>query len=355
MQDGTPHSGPVSIGQVAALAGVSVATVSKVLNGRSDVAAATRARIEEILEQQGYRRRRAKRSNQPPLIDVVFNELDSAWSIEVITGVERVATGAGIDVVLSELGGAHRPTAAWLNRVLARRPVGVLLVQADIDGVQRNRLEAASIPCVVIDTAGEPPVGVPTVGSGNWSGGLAATRHLLGLGHRRVAVVSGPLDVLCSRARVDGYRTAHSELGLEVDPALIRYGNFVFSGGYEHGMQLLSRPDRPTAVFAGADAQALGVIRAAADLGLRVPDDLSVVGYDDLQLAEWTVPALTTIRQPLHAMAATAMDMVLELAAGRVLTNPRIELATELIVRASTAPWSGGPAAVAHRPATAAR
>jgi LacI family transcriptional regulator len=344
MADRNPRPAAVSIGRVAELAGVSVATVSKVLNGRPDVAAATRAKVEEVVEQQGYRRRRAVRSTQPPLIDLVLHELDSAWSIEIVTGVERVATGAGIDVVLSELGGAHRPSAAWLDRVLTRHPIGVILVQADIDRTQRNRLQAASIPCVVVDTAGEPPVGVPTVGSGNWSGGLAATRHLLALGHRRVAVVSGPTEVLCSRARVDGYRTAHSELGLEVDPDLIRYGNFVFSGGYEHGIDLLSRIDRPTAVFAGADAQALGVIRAAADLGLRVPDDVSVVGYDDLQLAEWTVPALTTVRQPLHAMAATAMDMVLELAAGRSPANPRIELATELVVRASTAPWTGGAA-----------
>ena len=351
MQDATRHAGPVPIGRIAELAGVSVATVSKVLNGRPDVAAQTRARVEAVIEQQGYRRRRARSSTLPPLIDLVLNELDSAWSIEVITGVKRVASGAGIDVVLSELGGAHRPTTAWLDRVLARRPVGVLLVQADIDREQRNRLLAASIPCVVIDTAGEPPIGVPTVGSGNWSGGLAATRHLLGLGHRRVGVISGPLDVLCSRARVDGYRTAHEELGLTVDPELIRYGNFVFSGGYQHGLDLLDRPDRPTALFAGADAQALGVIRAAAELGLRVPDDLSVVGYDDLQIAQWTVPALTTVRQPLHAMAATAMDMVLELAAGRTPANPRIELATELVVRGSTAPWPG-PAGHAE-PATA--
>ena len=208
---------------------------------------------------------------------------------------------------------------------------------SDVDQAQRQQLETRSIPFVVVDTAGEQPPGVPTVGSANWAGGLAATRHLLGLGHRRIAVISGPGDVLCSRARIDGYRSALEEAGVALDPSFVRYGDFYVGGGFGHGMSLLERPDRPTAIFAGSDFQALGVLRAARELGLRVPEDLSVVGFDDLPVAEWIGPRLTTIRQPLQEMASTATRMVLSLARGETPANLRIDLATELIVRESTA------------------
>jgi LacI family transcriptional regulator len=214
----------------------------------------------------------------------------------------------------------------------------VILVQAELAAEQRNQLESRSIPFVLVDTAGDNVPGVPTVGSANWAGGLAATRHLLALGHRRIAMISGPSDVLCSRARVDGYRSALEEAGIEVDPTLVRYGDFYVGGGYDHGRSLLELPDPPTAVFAGSDYQALGVLRAARELGLRVPDDLSVVGYDDLPVAEWIAPALTTVDQPLAEMAATATRMVLGLARGEAPSSLRIDLATELVVRESTAP-----------------
>lgn len=328
-----------TIASIAAELGVSVPTVSKVLNGRADVAAPTRARIEAALERHSYRRRnRGPGAGSPPLIDLAFHELDSAWSIEIIKGVEVAAANADVGVVLSEFGGEHLPQQRWLDAVLARRPLGVILVLSTFGAAQRHQLESRSIPFVVFDTAGEPPEGVPTVGSNNWSGGLAATRHLIGLGHRRIAVISGPADVLCSRARVDGFRSAHEEAGLTVDPALVHYGDFYVAGGYEYGMRLLTLPERPTAIFAGSDMQALGVLRAARELGLQVPRDLSVVGYDDLPLAAWIGPALTTVNQPLHAMATTATTMLLDLARGATPPLRRVELPTQLIVRESTAP-----------------
>ncbi len=327
-----------TIALIAAEAGVSVPTVSKVLNGRTDVAAATRARVEEVIDRHQYRRRRARSQTGPGLLDLVFHELDAGWAVQIIQGVESVAGPERMGVVLSELGGAHRPRQEWLDDVLARRPRGVILVLSDLDPAQRRQLETRSIPFVVVDTAGEQPAGVPTVGSANWAGGLAATRHLLGLGHRKIAVISGPVDVLCSRARIDGYRTALDEAGIAVDPSLVRYGDFFVGGGYTHGLDLLDRPDRPTAIFAGSDFQALGVMRAARELHLRIPEDLSIVGYDDLPVTEWIGPPLTTIHQPLQEMAATATRMVLALARGEVPANPRIDLATELVVRESTAP-----------------
>lgn len=328
-----------TIADIAAEARVSVPTVSKVLNGRPDVAESTRLRVEGVLEAHRYRRRsRGPANSGPPLIDLCFHELGTMWSLEVIRGVESAAAQLGVGVVLTELGGRHRPEQAWLDAVLARRPLGVLLVLSSLSDAQRHQLESRSIPFVVIDTEGELPKDVPTVGSNNWHGGLAATQHLLELGHRRIGVISGPSDVLCSRARVDGYRSAHGEIGLEPDPTLVRWGNFDADQGYAHGRDLLSRPDRPTAIFAGSDVQALGVLRAARELGLRVPEDVSVVGYDNLPVTEWMAPALTTVDQPLRSMAATATQMLVALARGQEPPLRRVDLATELIVRASTAP-----------------
>jgi len=335
-----PADGPASatIATIADEVGVSVATVSKVLNGRSDVAADTRARVEASLERHRYRRRSKKRPVGTGQIDLVFHEFNSAWSMEIIRGVESVTAPLGVDVVLSQLGGKHHPPQQWLDTVLSRRPLGVLFVLCSPTQAQQQQLNRQGIPFVVVDTDSATTASVPTVGSNNWNGGLLATRHLLELGHRRIAIISGPDDVLCSRARLAGFRFAHDEAGLGVDPELVRYGTFYLNAGYEHGMALLDRPDRPTAIFAGSDLQALGVLRAARRLGLDVPGQLSVIGYDNVPMAAWTDPALTTIDQPIRDMAGTATRMVLDLARGEDLPTSRVDLVTELVVRESTAP-----------------
>lgn len=340
MGDRTPHRTTTpTIAQIARDLGVSVPTVSKVLNGRTDVAPATRARVEAALETRGYQRRRtAAPAAGTGLVDLVFHRVGSAWSTEIIRGVEHAAAAARVSVILSELGGVHRPPATWLDTTLSRPPLGVLLVAASLTPAQRRRLTTRAIPYVVIDTDGEPPPDVPTVGSDNWNGGLAATRHLLQLGHRRIATICGPDDMLCSRARLDGYRRALDDAGIAFDPALVRVGNFELESGYRSGSELLDLPERPTAVFAGSDMQAIGLLRAAQERGISVPDELSVVGYDDLPLANWTTPALTTVRQPLQEMAITATRMLLDLARGEAPMVRRVNLSTELVPRESTAP-----------------
>ncbi|NUR27435.1 MAG: LacI family DNA-binding transcriptional regulator [Catenulispora sp.] len=337
--DGGPRTAATTtIAAIADEVGVSVATVSKVLNGRADVAPQTRARVEESLERHRYRRRTKKKPTGAGQIDLVFHEFDSAWAMEIIRGVEAVTAPAGVDVILSQLDGTHHPPQHWLDAVLARRPLGVLFVLCSPTPGQQAQLRRQAIPFVVVDTDSATTASVPTVGSNNWNGGLLATRHLLELGHRRIAIISGPEDVLCSRARLAGFRAAHEEAGIPVDPDLVRYGNFYIDGGYAHGMALLDRADRPTAVFAGSDMQALGVLRAARQLGIDVPRGLSVIGYDNLEVAAWTDPALTTIDQPLRDMAGTATHMVLDLAKGERPRTTRIDLVTELVVRESTAP-----------------
>jgi DNA-binding LacI/PurR family transcriptional regulator len=339
---GSPSSpgdaGPATIARIAEETGVSVTTVSKVLNGRADVAPATRARVEASLERHRYIRRYRREPAGPQQIDLVFHEYESVWAMQIIIGVDTLSVAEGVDVVLSQLGGRHRPPQQWIDGLLARRPLGVLFVQSTPSDGQRRMLVSRSIPYVLIDTDGTSAPSVPTVGSNNWGGALTATRHLLELGHRRIATITGPADVLCSRARLAGYRSAHEEADLHVDPALVRTGNFHVDAGYQHGCELLRLTDRPTAIFAGSDMQALGVLRAARRLGLRVPHDVSVVGYDDLPLAGWVGPSLTTIHQPLREMARTATRMLLDIARGLEPETTRIDLATELVVRESTAP-----------------
>jgi LacI family transcriptional regulator len=167
---------------------------------------------------------------------------------------------------------------------------------------------------------------------------MAATEHLLSLGHRRIAAITGPAEYLCSRARVDGYRSALERAGLPFDPDLVRHGDFQHEGGFGHGSDLLSLADPPTAIFAGSDQQALGVYEAARQHGMVIPRDLSVVGFDDLPVARWVSPPLTTVRQPLAEMGRLAAGMLGDLIEGTPLRTQRVELATELIVRESTAP-----------------
>ncbi|MDQ7994160.1 MAG: LacI family DNA-binding transcriptional regulator, partial [Propionicimonas sp.] len=307
-------AGRVTLARVAEEAGVSLATISKVLNGRPDVAAATRERVEGLLAERGYERRLGAAGSRGELLELVFHELQDVWSMEIIAGVERVAQSHGLSVVLTASGTRHAPDPEWIEGVMRRRPVGIVLVFSDLAPQYRAQLEARSIPFIIIDPAGDPAPDVPSVGSANWSGGLQATRHLIELGHRRIAAITGPEDMMCSLARVDGYRTAMNAAGLPISPDWIRFGDFHVDGGRSCGQELLTLADPPTAIFAGSDLQALGVYEVARGLGLRVPEDLSVVGYDDIKVSEWVSPRLTTVHQPLRRMGAEAARIVIGMA-----------------------------------------
>ncbi|WP_213815660.1 LacI family DNA-binding transcriptional regulator [Glaciihabitans sp. dw_435] len=327
----------VTLDEVAVEAGVSLSTISKVLNGRSDVARGTRDRVERILEHHGYQRRGGDKRDAT-LLELVFHELDSAWSMEIIRGVENIAREHGMSVVLTESGSRHAPGPEWIAGVLRRRPAGVILVFSDLDPAYREQLRSRAIPFVIIDPAGDPSPGVPSVGSANWSGGLMATRHLIELGHTRIAAITGPEDMMCSLARLDGFRSAMNSASLSVDPALVHFGDFHVDGGRAIAERLLALPHRPTAIFAGSDLQALGVLEAARTAGISVPGELSIVGYDDVPVAKWSSPGLTTIHQPLREMAEEASRIVLRIRDGDDVGHTRIDLATSLVVRDSTAP-----------------
>ncbi|MCL6537374.1 MAG: LacI family DNA-binding transcriptional regulator [Acidothermus sp.] len=331
----------ITLASIAAEAGVSLPTVSKVVNGRADVAPQTRARVEQLLLHYNYVRPGRRTARRAGLIDLIFNQLDSPWAIEILRGVEDYFSEQRRGVVVSAVRhGSARPTS-WTSALASHDTDGVILVTSELTTEQWTQLHKQSIPLVVIDPANLPAPEVPSVGATNWAGGMAATEHLLDLGHRRIGVISGPEDWLCSRARVDGYRFALERAGEVCDPELIRYGDFQHEGGFTRGNELLALPDPPTAIFAGSDQQALGVYEAARQRGLRIPQDLSVVGFDDLPVARWLSPPLTTVRQPLTAMGRTAAEMLLNLIEGTKLRTQRMELATDLIVRESTAPPRG--------------
>jgi LacI family transcriptional regulator len=325
------------LADIAAEAGVSLPTVSKVVNGHADVAAATRARIEQLLGERNYRHPGTRAGRRSGLIDVVFIGLDSPWAVEILRGVEDWCSKHGMGAAVSSVRhGSARP-ASWTSALASHDTDGVLLVMSEVTAEQLRQLREDDIPLVVVDAANLPEPDLASVGATNWAGGIAATEHLISCGHTRIAAIGGPADYLCSRARLDGYRSALERAGLRYDPALIRHGDFHHEGGFACGGELLDVDDPPTAIFAGSDEQALGVYETARQRGLRIPQDLSVVGFDDLPMARWVSPPLTTVRQPLAEMGSVAADMLGTLIDGLPLASRRVELATELVVRASTA------------------
>ncbi|MEV6957971.1 substrate-binding domain-containing protein [Streptomyces sp. NPDC051207] len=333
-------AGP-TLAVVAREAGVSVPTASKVVNGREDVAPATRRRVAEALERLGYvRRPRFDLAKAPRLVDLVVHSLETSWSGAVLHGVEEAAYDAGLEVVVcAGLGRTRggRPERGWLDKLVARGSSGVLFTLAELSQSQYAWLEQHRIPFVMIDPVVEPPAGVVSVGAANWQGGVTATEHLLALGHERIAVLAGHRRRMCSSARVAGYRSALAAAGVRHRPEYVRHAGFDGSVARRRTLELLDLPEPPTAVFACSDRMALGVYEALAERGLRVPDDMSVVGFDDLPEARWVRPALTTVRQPLAEMAATALRLLVRMMDGDRPEGTRTELSTRLVERASTA------------------
>lgn len=325
-----------TLSEVATLADVSISTVSKVLNGRGGVSDETRDRVEALLQNHKYNRRTPRRP-VAPLVDVLCYEIDSPFASEALASIELVARERQIGMVLAGATERHLPHESWVDDVLRRQPLGVVLLACVLPAKDKQRLRARNIPIVMVDPAGTPDPDIPSIGSADWNGGYLATRHLVDLGHRRIGMITGPESMLAATARLSGYRAALEGAGIPVDADLIRPGEFHHRDGVEEGRALLSRPDRPTAVFASSDLYALGVYEAARSLGIGIPGDLSVVGYDDLRIAQWAGPPLTTIHVPLVAMAQQAVHLILRLRDEPELAFSRIDIDTTLVVRESTA------------------
>lgn len=325
----------IRLADIAEATGYSLATVSKALNGRSDISQEARTAINEALKASGYQRRGQKVAKQR-YVEVVFQDLDTIWALEVLRGVlHETRQYPDISVITTESGTRQHPDDDWIDGVLRRKPFGVIFIFANLTEREKAKLQVNGIPYVIFDPSGEPSNDDFSVQADNWAGGVLATRHLLALGHTRVGIITGPEEMMCSRARFDGYTSALAEQGIAVDPALVTEGDFTTEGGYAQAMELLAQPNRPTAIFAGSDLQAMGVYEAARQNRLRIPEDLSVVGFDDVQTAAFLGPALTTVRQPLQDMAAVSTRMLMDTAENHP-TQHHVILPTSLVVRGST-------------------
>jgi LacI family transcriptional regulator len=330
-----------TIADIAAKAGVSLPTVSRVLHHRPDVAPGTRLRVEQVIEESGFVRSRVRsalRKVSSGIVDMIVPDLTNLYSVEIVRGVEEVLGPTDLRLALSLTGESFQFEQGWLAKVLGGTTDGAIMVLAQGQSQYLDTLRRNKIPFVVVDHRGELGSDVPSVGATNWFGGRTAVEYLVSLGHRRVAVISGPTNVQCSRDRLAGYRSALEDAGIPVDPRLIRPGGFIQLSGYEQTCALLDLADPPTAIFAGSDAQAMGVYNALHARGLSIPTDMSVVGFDDVSIAELVTPALTTVRQPLAEMGRTATRMLLRLISKEPLDSMRVELTTNLIVRASCTP-----------------
>lgn len=327
-----------TLADVAAVAGTTVPTVSKVLGGRSDVSAETRARVMRAVADLGYRGRAGKGSaapgRRPSMVDLVLSGVEGTWANRALSGVERAAAAAGVDIVVSVA--RDQPGDAWLTRLLERNLRGAVLALVDTTVEQLAALDAARVPIVLLDPVTQPPSTVASVGASNWAGGRAAAEHFLALGHRDLAVIGGRRRHLYSQARIDGFRSAAGEAGAALPDARVIHTGWRRADAAREAARLLSGAAPPTAIFVCADAMALGVYDAAESLGLRIPEDVSVIGFDDLPEGQWVRPALTTVRQPIAEMGEAALRMLLRIIADPPRTAPREELATTLITRGST-------------------
>jgi LacI family transcriptional regulator len=325
--------GRITIGEVATAAGVSVATVSKVINNRYGVSDQTAARVRAVIEKLGYESSlvaQSLRSRRTNVIGILLWDFEP-FSAELLKGAAHAMRGTGYEMVVYSGGGLGRPRHGWERRYASR-------LSGLTDGAILVTPTVADLPYGSPVVAVDPQLGTtltPTVDSDNLTGAQQATQFLIGLGHRRIGFLAGRADLESARRRELGYREALAMAGIGFDPDLVRVGNYREEDADPAARELLAHPEPPTAVFAANDIMAMTTSRVALSLGLRVPDDLSVVGFDNIPESALNEPPLTTVEQPIQRMGAEAVEMLVSLIAGRPVDNPHLTLPTKLIVRQS--------------------
>ena len=331
---------------IAQLAGVSAATVSRVLNGRSDVSEETRSLVTRLMREQGYpgkrrtgRKARGAANGRPGLVvGVLVPLVHRVYFSAILGGAAEALYEQNIKLMLSPTLHEHeRETSllAWLMHGMAD---AALLILPDESSDELEALLDRGYRYVVIDPRKPLAERIPSVSAAHTSGADQAMQHLLSLGHRRIAAVTGPAGWQATEDRRRGYWAALAAAGILPDAELEVEGDFEIAGGVTAGEHLLDLRNPPTAVFAFNDNLAIGVIQAARSRGLRVPEDVSVVGFDDLEFSAIVTPALTTVRQPLAEMGRTAVSMLVRLLERQRFETLHFQLGTRLVVRESTAP-----------------
>lgn len=343
-EPGDRSKGRVTLDAVALRAGVSKATASKVLNARHDVAPGTRARVQEAIDALGYRAVHAPRKATRPTVTVLFSAFTSLYSSQVLSGVIAAGEEQGVDVVVKTIAGEGATSAlspAWFAELAAQGHLGLIAVTTEISAEQVTACTKVGLGLAVIDPVAADLDGqqaVVSVSATNWTGGLQATEHLIGLGHRRIGFAGGRRGSRPAEQRLYGHLAALEKAGIPRDQELIVRAGFEYEDGIRAAEQMLGLPAPPTAIVTACDASALGVMEVARRYGLRLPEDLSIVGFDDTYAAGWASPQLTTVRQPMREMGRVALRELLASVAGRRSETHHFELATVLVVRRSAAP-----------------
>ncbi len=324
---------------VAKHAGVGIGTVSRVLSGSSKVSDMMRIKVQASADHLGYRRSRKSASEQRKggrLIAVLVPFFDEKSAFQRIRGIVSRLAPHGCEVVLHNI---ESPAQARAKLVELPRSLifdGLIVISLPLVGDEGDRLVNARFPTVLIDTSYP---GLPSVCIDDRAGGALATRHMIALGHKRIAFVSEPphnaFGFIAGARREEGFRATMADAGLSVPASLVRYGAYLHSAARQMAAELLSLPDRPTAIVAASDVQAVGCLEAATQLGIKVPDELSVVGYDDIDLA--SLMGLSTVRQPLVYSGERGADLVLESLSMRNRQPNTEMLELELVVRSTTA------------------
>ncbi|GAA3159558.1 LacI family DNA-binding transcriptional regulator [Nonomuraea salmonea] len=329
---------------VARLAGVSPTTASKVLNGRSDVGAKTRELVLGVMAEIGYKPT-AVRHEQPRdnTLVTVLDIVESRYAGTVLQGILLAATTARAELLLrlppdEPVSTSRTAARTWVEEQQASGVVGVIALAVAVPDPVLLAADDLGLPIVTIDPIDTTESRLVSIGSTNWAGGRSATEHVIKLGHRRIGWIGGPLGSAPSLERFHGYQAALDSAGITPDRALVRHEAFSVEAGRRHGRDLLALADRPTAIVAGNDEIAVGVLAAAGDLGVSVPGQLSVTGFDDTPQTQWTTPRLTSVRQPLEGMGRMAVETVLGMAEGVQPASRHLQLATSLSVRDSTGP-----------------
>ena len=335
MQQSGRAAGRVTITDVARAADVSVATVSKVINGRYGVAASTVTRVQEVIDRLGYESSivaRSLRSHRTNVIGVLVAEFEP-FSSEILKGASSAIAGTGYELLAYSGGGTITSKIGWERRYLRR--LGGTLIDGAILVTPTVEVVTAEFPVVAVDPHAGPGI-LPTIDSDNLAGAQIAVDHLIELGHRRIGVLAGRPDLESSRLRAEGYRASRAAAGITYDETLVRDGDYRRETAIGPARGLLTLADRPTAVFAANDLSALGLLDVAAELGLRIPEDLSVVGFDNIPESALTSPALTTVSQPLQRMGAEAVALLTGLIDGTAEATTHLTLPTELVRRGTT-------------------
>jgi LacI family transcriptional regulator len=334
-RNGNP--GRVTIEDVAREADVSYATVSRVVSGKGYVSIETRNRVMDAVTRTGYivnRRAQGLASGRAQVVGLVVHDLDTSYIGEIVRGIDEELASVSYDLMLYTTHKRKHRESAFVTNLTAGLADGLLLVLPTDPAAYLDTIRRRGFPFVLIDHGGNGAEG-PSVGATNHQGAYDATRYLIELGHRRIGFVTGNLEMGCAADRLAGYRTALGDHGLAVDPCLIQEGDFAQPRGFDCARALLSLPESPTAIFASNDVSAFGVVEAIRDRGLRIPDDVSVIGFDDIPTAASIHPRLTTVRQPLEEMGRQATRMLLEFIANPERQVERLDLPTSLVIRGS--------------------